>query len=455
MKASKTFHVRVNTESDPLNRFTPHHKYENAVCKELDAEETAQELSVSPPDGRDVQLGAPLPVAVRKEARQPYYIDSSCIFRISQDILFSSAMAHSSITPPIIGATLDKATYASSSYFRMKKMELSINGYFVDPGVFMRAFPGELESSSVTICIKNVTDLMELKLAKLGFDEPRSWWHSILNTLDAPIEELEKTDNETVESNNRWQSIDSRLCDELEEKDPEIFKDKCMIEVYIAKYIERLGIQDSTAPLLVPLRGLNLLASTADSTPQISHTDFIAPEPGWSSFKDSRGNMVQAFGESPELINITVMFSGEQPFVIRIWPRSHIANNTADVKTRYNLISSIPSRLVVVPAMSILVLRGDVGHAAASGQEMRFGMNGYPLTEALYGKYEHFVFNKKLPSGKKVNIRGHMYMPRSGGRIHNALFSLSRTFDGSSTTFPFKCNDSNMPEGHVPNETGY
>lgn len=119
------------------------------------------------------------------------------------------------------------------------------------------------------------------------------------------------------------------------------------------------------------------------------------------------------------------MFSGNETSAIRIWRGSHIVMNHADKALKFPYISLLPSRLVVVPPYSILVMRSDVAHAGASGCEI----DTAAFHDALTRDTERRVGHKPWlddGEGRERNFRGHLYMICAGGSSYDPLCSVQR-----------------------------
>lgn len=131
------------------------------------------------------------------------------------------------------------------------------------------------------------------------------------------------------------------------------------------------------------------------------------------------------------------MYSGEQLFAVRVWRGSHFALNLGEVSDHVytNVATNLPSNLVIVPPFSVLIGRGDMLHAGASGQELKVAFTSYKGATEAHKRLSGYVFRK---SGRfNCNTRGHLTATR-GKYFFDSLFH-------TPITTPTQVIDSNMP----------
>lgn len=103
--------------------------------------------------------------------------------------------------------------------------------------------------------------------------------------------------------------------EKLEEVNPTVFTKKCMIYVYLPMYVEMLGLEDEDAPFRIPLRGSKMIASLRTLIAQMLHSDSVPNKPGTGHYgKD--GVKIGQYHKESEMVNLTVMYSGDQQFAI-------------------------------------------------------------------------------------------------------------------------------------------
>ena len=197
----------------------------------------------------------------------------------------------------------------------------------------------------------------------------------------------------------------------LEKKHPEVYKRKLRIEASIGLAAKQVGLNRSTwrssesvggveeNELEFPRSGSRVLLTGRNCHAQNVHMDFERNSPSGRSWRGL------------EYPGYFFMFSGKDPFVLRVWRSSHkfVDGPDNDVK---KLSAMIPCELITVPPFSLLFARGDLVHAGAADADNR---------------WRHALNTKKV---YKRCLRGHGYLPNRGYVLRDNIYSES--------TFKFK-----------------
>ena len=126
----------------------------------------------------------------------------------------------------------------------------------------------------------------------------------------------------------------------------------------------------------------------------------------------------------PPLFKVFLMFSAQQPFVMRVWTGSHISLNVRK-EDRSKTMKGLNSRLIVVPPYSVFVGRGDVVYTAATMEEMEMvfqGKYGDELIEGIEPEWKNDCFIDGF------NMKGYVEA-RRGTEMFQQLVSSQGTID--------------------------
>ena len=211
----------------------------------------------------------------------------------------------------------------------------------------------------------------------------------------------------------------------------DVSKKKASIEILLGLLVQKMfdsaECEDKRVrPFAFPKYGSIFLRTCQNTKAQIAHCDFPPVEP----------QGLLPYHEPPPLHDLFLMYSGRQPFAIRVWGNSHTTMNvdTSNKKAFKVVAQAMSSKLEIVPPYSILVGRGDVIHAGASGEELRMAFQDYKGTRKEEKEKGNDVLIQCGNYG--YNTRGHMYATRG-----------KYTFDNVFRTppdFPTKVNDHNL-----------
>ena len=121
------------------------------------------------------------------------------------------------------------------------------------------------------------------------------------------------------------------------------------------------------------------------------------------------------------LHDMFLMFSGEQPFAVRVWPGSRTNLNLgAAPKRSYDEVArNLTSKLEIVPPFSVFVGRGDMLHAGASGLELKTVFSTYKGVREAHRNMASAAFADS--ENTKWTTRGHI-MASNGRYFFDSLF---------------------------------
>lgn len=176
--------------------------------------------------------------------------------------------------------------------------------------------------------------------------------------------------NNTTTDKGIYQSQPRKLEDAMPEDTilTKAFVDSCM-----GRILELILPEEGDVPVLMfPNHGSTFIRMkkcdnlTHDKNKALARTNFQSP--------DCLEGLVE-YHTPPPLYNVFIMFSGRQPFVMRVWPGSHISMNVKK-SVRAETLERLHSKLVVVPPYSVFVGRGDLVHAVATTEEVKMMLQG-------------------------------------------------------------------------------
>jgi hypothetical protein len=352
---------------------------ENESAGEGDLFDDVQENPA--PDGVDSEsVASLLPSVLSIESRARFHLTAEDIHTIRREVSNKSRMSlHYPAGTPVENflshaSTETLAAIQSAMYFEKAATELKGVGYVIMDGFLEGTKAGE-----------KLCDLLRFFHDRYsGPDSPRSAndpWTPIVNASATGAPEV-----------SGRLTVSRRLfCDDLERNYAPHAHHKLYIETTIGHIVDQLGIDrmnPGVGKLQSPKTGSRLLMTVEGCKRQLPHLDY-PPLPTTSE---------------PFLVRAEesyfVMLSGEDPFVIVLWPYTHAMMNCSPA-TKRELSRKWPSKVVHVPKLSTLIMRGDVVHAGAgSADDEERGDS----TRAY-----------------KYNIRLHMYIVREGTPLLDAV----------------------------------
>lgn len=344
---------------------------------------------------------------------------------------------------------VDNYQLAKSMLFQRKRQELELKGFTMFPGILSTSvtspnFDIQDVFKSVDRNFNENPVLMDRAKEKRREKDPKALWVTIYNQGEGDVE------RSVVVDRRRFMTWGHKLIDGL---DDDCKRKKTMIDILLGNvvrsmYPPELEKDENMTHFAFPDYGSIFLRTCLDTPRQGYHCDFPPLEPG-----DELPSH-----EAPPVHDIFMMYTGAQPFAIRVWPTSHTALNVGSIeepagcsedekkelaKQREqlqedyeNIAKHLPSKLVIVPPFSVFVGRGDLVHAGASGEELLIAFSKYKgltAADAALGK-DVFVESGGIIS----NTRGHIVATRG-----------YYTFDGlfrTSLDTPMRVIDHNMPK---------
>lgn len=259
---------------------------------------------------------------------------------------------------------------AREVFFNGLKSQLEYRGFALLEDIFHPSLLGESNNIQylfdfVEINFQQYPIMKNAKKEKQREKEDLALWGSIYNEGEGEVEHKKPLEQ------RRFMTLGHKLQNIQEENWK---RKKAAIDIQLGNIISQIYQPEQETNRNVrhfafPDYGSIYLRTCEATGSQTSHCDFPAVQPG----------AFLAHNDPPPLFDIFMMYSAEQPFAIRVWQGSHIALNLGNVSDElYSKVArNLPSKLVIVPPFSVLIGRGDMLHAGASGEELKVAFNSY------------------------------------------------------------------------------
>lgn len=328
----------------------------------------------------------------------------------------------------VLSATSVEYRLASRVFFNGLKYQLEDKGFLLLEGILHPSLLGENNNIQylfdyVNINFQQYPVLMNSKKEMQREKKKLALWGSIYNEGEGEVEHKKPLEE------RRFMTLGHKLMNIQEENWK---RKKAAVDIQLGNIISRMYLPEEETNrgkrhFAFPDYG-SIYLRTCKATPaQTSHCDFPPVDPG----------DILPRNVPPPLLDLFMMYSAEQPFAIRVWQGSHVSLNLGNVADDiYSSIArNIPSKLVLVPPFSVLIGRGDLLHAGASGEELKVAFTSYGGTTKVQREMAANVFRR---SGDfSCNTRGHITATR-GNHFFDSLFR-------TPSTTPTRIIDSNMP----------
>lgn len=287
------------------------------------------------------------------------------------------------------------------AYCNFRNIELHNDGYTILEGVLQNTVVGQDADDVIT----HFSKLWKGENCTAGKRENSVWQH-IFNIGSA------KDPRYARKGVGRYSVCVRHLVDIAAERHREIFRKRLRVETALGILIDDI-VQDTNSefPLRFPVTGSRLLFHTRHAPPQLPHYDF-----GYVQYKE---------GSSPwrpdnNDLSYFAMLSGAEGFHLRVWRDGHRL-----MYGPYELVGEIAetlqSELLHIPPYSILIVRGDLPHAGAGGQEADNAAGPMSQTDAMH-------------------IRFHVYAARHFQRLKNGVYVAHHKFKINDSPLPQNCS---------------
>lgn len=319
------------------------------------------------------------------------------------------------------------SNFAKVSYFREKRREIEWKGFTLLKGLLI---PGRNGSRMDIDALFAYVDenFLQYPVERNRAAERRREMDS--TKLWVPIfnRGTPEQENDLEPDQRRFQTWPWKMKNGLPQR---IAKKKAAVDIQLGNVIRELFGDDSGGDSRVhnfsfPEYGSIFLRTCRNTSRQQAHCDFPPVEPEGAT----------PFHDPAPIHDLFIMYSGKQPFAIRVYGTSHIDMNvdTTDPSVLLPIARNLRSKLEIVPPYSVLIGRGDLIHGGASGREIEKAFTTYKGTskeDKMTGE-DRFI----RCGDHEYNTRGHLYATRG-----------NYTFDGVFRTpdeFPTRILDDHM-----------